>query len=75
MSQTINKNLLQELEKLEASQQEKVLTFTRDILTQQEMDRRAGLSEVAISEGDVKSFDQFDRDFEEWMAEKKITSG
>jgi hypothetical protein len=71
MPHAINRDLLQELEKLGEGQQEKVLTFTREMLTSEEMDRRANLSEEAISGGKVKSFDQFDRGFEEWMAQKK----
>ncbi|MEQ8416838.1 MAG: hypothetical protein RIE86_23270 [Imperialibacter sp.] len=71
MPHAINRDLLQELEKLGEGQQEKVLTFTREMLTSEEMDRRANLSEEAISGGKVKSFGQFDRGFEEWMAQKK----
>ena len=71
MNHTISQELIHELQKLEQKQQEQVLSYTREVLTAGEMSRRAELSEKAISAGNVKSFDFFDQEFEQWIALKK----
>lgn len=70
----IDKELLSHLLMLESAQQEKVLSYIKDLLTKDEMTRRAEASEQAIASGQVKSFDQFDADFEHWKAQKRAAT-
>lgn len=73
MVNTVNKELIGQLLKLESSQQEKVLAYIKDLLTTDEMHRRAELSEKAIAEGRTKSFDEFNADFEQWKIQKRAS--
>ena len=67
----IDKELISHLLRLEADQQEMVLAYIKDLLTNEEMNRRADASEKAIEAGKVKSFDQFNSDFENWKVQKR----
>lgn len=71
MKKSVDKELISHLLRLETDQQEKVLVYIKDLLTNEEMDRRAETSEKAIESGKVKSFDQFNSDFENWKARKR----
>ena len=71
MKKAVDKELISHLLKLETDQQKKVLVYIKDLLTNEEMDRRAETSEKAIKSGKVKSFDQFNSDFENWKAQKR----
>ncbi|MEQ6119840.1 hypothetical protein [Reichenbachiella sp. MALMAid0571] len=73
MDQVIDKELISHLLRLENNQQEKVLAYMKDLLIQDEMNKRADESEKAISEGRTKSFDQFNRSFEQWKANKRAS--
>jgi len=70
MEKVIGKELISHLLRLEKDQQEKVLAYIKHLLDNDEINYRAELSEKAISSGDVKSFNQFNNDFESWKAEK-----
>ncbi len=73
MVNTVNKELISQLLKLESGQQEQVLAYIKDMLTADEMNRRAELSEKAIAEGRTKSFDKFNSDFEQWKIQKRAS--
>ncbi len=67
----IDKELISHLLLLEVEQQDKVLAYIKDLLTQDEMNRRADASEKEIAEGKTVTADQFSRDFENWKREKR----
>ncbi|MEM0941018.1 MAG: hypothetical protein AAF600_11325 [Bacteroidota bacterium] len=71
MVSTVNKDLISQLLKLESDQQEKVLAYIKNMLVNDEMNRRAELSEKAIAEGRTKSFNEFNADFEQWKIQKR----
>ena len=71
MVKVIDKELISHLLRLEADQQELVLAYIKDLLTNDKMNREADASERAIEEGKVKSFDQFNSDFENWKIRKR----
>lgn len=71
MKNVIDKELISYLLKLEPDQQEKVLDYIKSLLPKAEMNQRAEASERAIALGKVKSFDQFNADFENWKAQKR----
>ncbi len=71
MEKVIDKELISHLLRLETDQQGKVLAYIKDLLTNEEMNRRADASEKAIESGKVKSFDLFNSDFENWKAQKR----
>ena len=71
MEKVITKELLSQILRLESHQQEKVLLFIKDLLEDDEMNRRARASEEAIKYGNVKSFKDFNSDFENWKARKR----
>tara|TARA_R110000868_G_scaffold76162_1_gene219329 strand:+ start:382 stop:609 length:228 start_codon:yes stop_codon:yes gene_type:complete len=73
MDKVIDKELISHLLRLENNQQEKVLAYMKDLLIQDEMNKRTDESEMAISEGRTKSFDQFNRGFEQWKANKRAS--
>ncbi|MEM6525969.1 MAG: hypothetical protein AAF693_19375 [Bacteroidota bacterium] len=72
IEKVIDEELISHLLMLERDQQEKVLTYIKGLLTSEEMNLRAEASEQAISEGRVKTFDQFNTDFENWKAKKRV---
>lgn len=72
MEKAIGKELISYLLKLEVGQQEKVLAYIKGILSEDEINRRAEDSEMAISSGKVKSFDEFNNDFENWKEQKRL---
>ena len=67
----IDKELISHLLMLEAEQQEQVIIYIKDLLTKDEMNRRADASERDIAEGKTITADQFSRDFENWKKEKR----
>jgi len=71
IAKVIDKELPNQLLKLEADQQGMVLTYIKNLLTNEEMDRRAEASEKAIESGKIVSFDQFNSDFENWKNQKR----
>jgi predicted RNA-binding protein with RPS1 domain len=71
MEKVITKELLSQVLRLESHQQEKVLLFIKDLLEDDEMNKRAQASEEAIKYGNVKSFEDFNSDFENWKARKR----
>jgi hypothetical protein len=71
MEKVITKELLSQVLRPESHQQEKVLLFIKDLLEDDEMNRRAQASEEAIKYGNVKSFEDFNSDFENWKARKR----
>ncbi len=73
MNKVIDKELISHLLKLESGQQEKVLAYIKDMLIADEMNERAEASEVAIAKGEVKNFDQFNEDFEQWKVRKRAS--
>jgi hypothetical protein len=73
MSDIINKELIGELLKLENDQQEKVLTFIKQLLQAEEMNKNAAESIKAIEEQRMKSFEQFDQSFEQWKKRKRLS--
>lgn len=73
MKKVIGKELISHLLLLERDQQAQVLSYIKDLLTKDEMTRRAEASEQAIALGKFKSFDQFDANFEHWQARKRAS--
>jgi len=73
MKRGIDKELISHLLLLETNQQEAVLDYIKNLLTSEEMNRRAEASEQAIAAGKVKTFDQFNADFENWKAQKRAS--
>lgn len=71
MVNVIDKELISHLLRLEADQQEMVLAYIKNLLTNEKMNRKADASERAIEERKVKSFDQFNSDFENWKIRKR----
>lgn len=71
MHKSIDKELINHLQQLEAGQQEKVIAYIKELLAQREMNARADESEVAIADDKVHSFEQFDKSFEHWGLQKK----
>lgn len=74
MEKAIGKELISYLLKLEVGQQEKVLAYIKGILSEDEINSRAEDSEVAISTGKVKSFEEFNNDFENWKEQKRVNT-
>ena len=70
----IDKELISHLLMLEANQQEAVLNYIKNLLTNEEMNQRAEASEQAIASGKVESFDQFNADLENWKAQKRAAT-
>ena len=60
--------------KLEFHQQEKVLSYIKDLLLADEINRKAEESEQAIASGKVKTFEHFNSDFENWKARKRTST-
>jgi len=73
MEKVIDKELISQLLRLEKGQQDKVLSYIKDMLANEEMNNRAEASEQAIAEGKVKSFDQFNTNFENWKIQKRAS--
>ena len=73
MVNTVNKELISQLLKLESDQQEQVLSYIKDMLITAEMNKRAEMSEKAIAEGRTKSFDQFNANYEQWKLQKRAS--
>ncbi|MEQ8475439.1 hypothetical protein [Fulvivirga sp.] len=74
MEKVIGKELISHLLKLEKHQQEKVLDYIKDMLTNQELNVRADDSEHAIASGRVKNFEQFNTSFENWKIQKRANT-
>ena len=70
MHKTIDKELISHLLMLEENQQAEVLEYIKNLLAGSELDHRAEASEQAIAEGKVKTFDQFNIDFENWKKKR-----
>ena len=73
MEKVIDKELISHLLRLEKNQQEKVLGYIKDMLINEELNSRADASEQAIASGEVKSFDQFNTNFENWKIQKRAS--
>ena len=73
MEKVIDKELLSQLLKLEIHQQEKVLSYIKEMLLADEINQRAEVSEQAIASGKVKTFEHFNSDFENWKARKRAS--
>jgi len=73
MEKVIDKELISHLLRLEKDQQDRVLDYIKDMLGSEEMNSRADASEQAISSGKVKSFDQFNSNFENWKIQKRAS--
>jgi hypothetical protein len=71
MVKVIDKELISHLLRLEADQQELVLAYIKNLLTNEKMNRKTDASERAIEEVKVKSYDQFNSDFENWKIRKR----
>ncbi len=71
MEKVIDKELISHLLMLESNQQETVLAYIKNLLTNEQMNFRAEASEQAIASGKVKSFNQFNTDFENWKVQKR----
>lgn len=69
--ESINKELLGELLKLEENQQEKVLEYIKGLLSKEGMIKRVELSEKEIAEGNTISSEQFNNEFELWKKGKR----
>ena len=74
MNSVIDKELISQLLKLEVDQQVKVLTYIKDLLEADEMNKRADASEQAIREGHTKGFEQFNEGFEQWKIRKRAST-
>ncbi len=74
MEKVIDKELISHLLMLESNQQETVLAYIKNLLTNEQMNFSAEASEQAIVSGKVKSFNQFNKDFENWKAEKRVNT-
>jgi len=74
MEKVIDKELISHLLMLESNQQETVLTYIKNLLTNEQMNFRAEASEQAIASGKVKSFNQFNTDFENWKIQKRVNT-
>lgn len=59
---------------LERDQQEEVLAYIKSLLTKEEMNRRAALSEKEIAAGRTISSEQFKSDFEGWKKQKRAST-
>lgn len=71
MEKTIDKELISHLLRLEKDQQDRVLNYIKEMIANAEMNSRAEASEEDIASGNVKSFDTFDSNFENWKIQKK----
>lgn len=74
MEKIIDKELISQLLRLGKDQQDKVLDYVKNMLTNEEMNSRADASEQAIETGKVKSFDQFNANFENWKIQKRVST-
>ena len=74
MEKIIDKELISQLLRLGKDQQDKVLDYIKNRLTNEEMNSGADASEQAIATGKVKSFDQFNANFENWKIQKKVST-
>ena len=75
MKNTIDKELISHLLLLETDQQEKVLSYIKELLEADEMNRRAAASEKDIAEGNMISASDFRKEFEEWKKAKRASIG
>ena len=73
MEKIIDKELIGQLLRLGKDQQDKVLDYIKNMLTNEEMNSRADASEQAIERGKVKSFDQFNANFENWKIQRRVS--
>jgi len=73
MDRVLDKELVNQLLKLEVGQQEKVLVFIKELLATDELNNRADISEQAIIEGKTKRFEEFNEGFEEWKSRKRAS--
>ena len=71
--ESIEREILANLSKLDEDQQKKVLNYVLDILTTEEMNQRAAVSEEAVTYGKVKSFDEFNAEFTKWQKVKRYS--
>ena len=74
MEKVIDKELISHLLRLEKGQQDRVLNYIKNMLSSEEMNNRADASEQAIESGKVKSFDQFNTNFENWKIQKRAST-
>ncbi|WP_373496366.1 hypothetical protein [Aquiflexum sp.] len=70
MENVINKDLLSHLLLLESDEQEKVLDFIKELIQKQVININALESEKAIESNQMKSFKDFNNDFELWREGK-----
>lgn len=71
MEKAIDKELISHLLRLEKDQQDRVLNYIKEMIASEEMESRAETSEQDIASGKVKSFDQFNTNFENWKIQKR----
>lgn len=74
MEKIIDKELISQLLRLRKDQQDKVLDYIKNMLTNKEMNSRADASGQAIETGKVKSFDQFNANFGNWKIQKRVST-
>ena len=74
MEKIINKELINQLLRLGKGQQDKVLDYIKNMLTNEEINSRADASEQAIETGKAKSFDQFNANCENWKIQKRVST-
>jgi len=74
MGKVIDKELISHLLMLESNQQETVLDYIKNLLSNEQMNFKAEASEQAIASGKVKSFNQFNTDFENWKVQKRVNT-
>jgi len=74
MEKVIDKELISHLLMLESNQQETVLVYIKKLLTNEQINFKAEASEQAIASGKVKSFNQFNTDFENWKIQKRVNT-
>lgn len=72
--QSVEKEILENLSKLDEEKQRQVLNYVLDILTTEEMNQRAAVAEEAVKYGDVKTFDVFNAEFKAWQEQKRKSS-
>ncbi|KYG73094.1 hypothetical protein [Roseivirga echinicomitans] len=74
MEKAIDKELMSHLLRLEKDQQDRVLNYIKEMIASEEMESRAETSEQDIASGKVKSFDQFNTNYENWKIQKRASS-
>lgn len=72
MEKEINKDLLSHLLLLKSDEQDEVLSFIKELIQKQDINFNALQSEKAIESKQMKSFKDFNNDFELWKMKKRL---